>query len=218
MQMEILPRALDFKHTQENYRKVAWFYDLWSRLTESKAAALMLQLADIHDGEDILEVACGTGVVFEQIVRQNPSGTNIGIDLSPAMLAKARKRLAKTGRHNYVLQEGNALHLDFSEASFDLVVNNFMIDLMPEDRFDQLAAEFYRVIRPGGRLAITTFGFGKNRINKIWYYTAKYFPDLLTGCRPVSFKDPLIKAGFSIEKSAQISQNTFPAEILLARK
>ncbi len=218
MQMEILPRALDFKHTQEKYRKVAWFYDLWSWLTESKAAALMLQLADIHDGEDILEVACGTGVVFEQIVRQNPSGTNIGIDLSPAMLAKARKRLAKTGRHNYVLQEGNALHLDFSEASFDLVVNNFMIDLMPEDRFDQLAAEFYRVIRPGGRLAITTFGFGKNRINKIWYYTAKYFPDLLTGCRPVSFKDPLIKAGFSIEKSAQISQNTFPAEILLARK
>jgi len=47
---------------------------------------------------------------------------------------------------------------------------------------------------------------------------AQRFPDLLTGCRPVSFKKNLIRAGFAIEKDLEISQNTFPSEIIKARK
>ena len=43
-------------------------------------------------------------------------------------------------------------------------------------------------------------------------------PDLLTGCRPVSFKENLLKAGFKIEKSIEISQNTFPSEVIKAIK
>jgi len=48
-----------------------------------------MYLIEFKDGKTILEVACGTGVVFEQIVRRNPNGRNLGIDLSPDMLAKA---------------------------------------------------------------------------------------------------------------------------------
>ena len=47
---------------------------------------------------------------------------------------------------------------------------------------------------------------------------AKKFPDLLTGCRPVSFKENLVKAGFRIEKHLEVSQNTFPSEIIKAIK
>ncbi len=54
--------------------------------------------------------------------------------------------------------------------------------------------------------------------NKFWLWVAQKIPYLLTGCRPVSFKENLIKAGFTIEKSVEISQNTFPSEVIKAKK
>jgi len=216
--MEVLKRKLETNKTKTDYSKVVWFYDFWSWLTESKAGRSVIKFSEIKDGETILEVACGTGIVFEQIVKQNPNGENIGIDLSPDMLNKAKKRLKKLKSNHYEFREGDVLKLDFNDNSCDLVVNNFMVDLMPFATFDKIAEEFYRVTKPDGRVVISTFSFGKKKINKFWFWVAKKFPDILTGCRPVSFKENLVKAGFEIEKSIEISQNTFPSEIIKARK
>ena len=60
------------------YRKVAWVYDLWSGLTESKARRRCLEVAVIKDGESVLEVAVGTGILFEKLLRLNPTGRNEG--------------------------------------------------------------------------------------------------------------------------------------------
>ncbi len=216
--MEVLNRKLDKKNTISSYKKVVWFYDFWSWLTESKAAKYVIELADINNGQTILEVACGTGVVFEKIVNRNPDGKNIGIDLSPHMLEKAKQRLKTNKSVNFELKEGDALQLDFADKTFDTLINNFMVDLMPADTFDKIAAEFYRVTKPNGKIIISTFSFGKKKVNKFWLWIAKKFPALLTGCRPVSFKETLTKAGFKIEKDIEISQNTFPSEIIKARK
>jgi ubiquinone/menaquinone biosynthesis C-methylase UbiE len=212
--METLNRELDRVKTRSDYKKIVWFYDFWSWLTESKAAKKVIEFSAIKSGENILEVACGTGIVFEQIVSKNPDGKNTGIDLSPDMLKKAKGRLKKLENASYELKEGDALNLDFQDNFFDIVVNNFMVDLMPVDMFDKVANEFYRVTKPGGILVVSTFSFGKKKVNKIWQWVAKRFPDLLTGCRPVSFKKYLISAGFEIERNIEISQNTFPSEII----
>jgi len=216
--MEILERKIETTKTKTDYSKVVWFYNFWSWLTESKAARYVIKFSEIKDRETILEVACGTGIVFEKIVKQNPNGKNIGMDLSPDMLNKAKKRLKKLKSGNYELREGDVLNLDFNDNRFDLVVNNFMVDLMPSETFDKLAEEFYRVTKPGGRVVISTFSFGQKKINRFWFWIAKKFPDILTGCRPVSFKENLVNAEFKIEKSIEISQNTFPSEIIKARK
>ena len=89
--MDTLPRTFKTKSVQKAYSQVAWTYNLWSRLTESKAAEKVFELAEIQNGENILEVAVGTGIVFEEIVKCNPDGKNVGMDLSPGMLAKAIK-------------------------------------------------------------------------------------------------------------------------------
>lgn len=215
--MEVLPRTLDKDNTRKSYKKVVWFYNFWSWLTESKAAKEVLKLAAIEDGSTVLEIACGTGVVMEQIVRCNPSGINIGMDLSPDMLGKAHKRLAKLAG-NFQLIEGDVFNHGIDSDSADILINNFMVDLMPENTFDDIAKEFYRLLKPDGVLIISTFSFGTKRIHRMWYWIAKHFPGVLTGCRPVSFKEYLISVGFTIESDIEISQNTFPSEVIKARK
>jgi ubiquinone/menaquinone biosynthesis C-methylase UbiE len=216
--MNILYRKLDTQNTIKSFRKVARFYDAWSSLTESKAARYVLEFADIKNGDFVLEVACGTGVVFEQIVRKNPSGKNVGIDLSPDMLLRAKKRLKKIPGAAFELKEADVLNLGFGNNTFDILINNFMVDLMPVDRFDTIAEEFYRITKPNGTAVVSTFSFGKKKINKLWVWIAGNYPDILTGCRPVSFKEYLEKAGFRIDRNIEISQNTFPSEVIKAVK
>jgi ubiquinone/menaquinone biosynthesis C-methylase UbiE len=56
------------------YRRIAPSYDAWGWLTESKARKRCLELAAIRDGEDVLEVAVGTGLAFREILESNPTG------------------------------------------------------------------------------------------------------------------------------------------------
>lgn len=216
--MKVLERKFDETKTKKEFKKVLRFYDLWVWLTERKAAQKVLQLTDIKNGIAILDVACGTGKMLEKVVKLNPDGKNIGIDLSPDMLTKAKKKLNKLHKGNFELQEGNVMNLDFPESSFDILVNNYMVDLMPTESFDKIADEFFRVLKPNGIIVISTFSFGTKKIHRFWYWVAKKFPDLLTGCRPVSIKENLVNAGFEIEKTIEISQNTFPSKIIKARK
>lgn len=215
--METLERTLNREKTKTSFKDVVWIYDFWGRLTESRATRKVIELAAVEDGKKVLEMACGTGVVFEQIVRKNPNGVNVGLDLSPSMLDKAKERLSKING-NFELKEGDALQIPYPDNSFDILVNNFMVDLMPVELFDKVAAEFYRVLKPGGAIAISTFSFGKKKVNRFWLWLARHFPDLLTGCRPVSFGAHLLNAGFKIEEDLEISQTTFPSEVIRARK
>jgi ubiquinone/menaquinone biosynthesis C-methylase UbiE len=216
--MKLLERKFNESKTKKGFKKVLWIYDFWGKLTETKAAQNVLKLAGINNGDDILDVACGTGEMLEKIIILNPDGNNIGVDLSPEMITKAREKLDTLSKGNFELREGNALNLDFSENSFDILINSYMVDLMPLETFDKIASEFFRVLRPNGIIVISTFSFGTKKIHRFWYWVAKKFPDLLTGCRPVSFKNYLIKAGFKTEREMEISQNTFPTKIIKARK
>jgi len=62
------------------YDKLSGIYDVWGMLTESRARAWALELAAVEDGQDVLEVAVGTGLAFYEIVKLNPHGRNIGIE------------------------------------------------------------------------------------------------------------------------------------------
>ena len=215
--MKVLTRTLDEEQTIREFKKVLWVYDFWGRFTESKAAGKVLELADITNGDAVLDVACGTGEMLEKVVALNPDGENAGVDLSPDMLAKATKKLSKTG-NKVDLKENSAMKLDFSDHRFDVLINNYMVDLLPVDTFGTIANEFFRVLKPGGKVVMSTFSFGTRKVHRFWFWVAKHFPALLTGCRPVSFKKYLEKAGFTIEQDIEISQNTFSSQVLLAVK
>jgi ubiquinone/menaquinone biosynthesis C-methylase UbiE len=214
----ILERHPDESDVVDAYSRVAPLYNVWSYLTESKAAQKVVELAEIRDGQRILEVALGTGLLFARILRLNRTGETFGVDLSPAMIAKAKKHLEGISGEHCHLQIANAYHLPFDSNAFDLLINNFMLDLLPEEDFTVVLREFHRVVKPGGLLVVSTMSFGKKWYNAIWYRVAKHFPQLLTGCRPVEIRRYLEKTGFELLQSVRVSQNTFPSEIVKARK
>jgi len=198
------------------YRNIAPAYDLWAWLTETKARNRCLELAAIQNGEDVLEVAVGTGLAFEKILSVNPSGTNEGIDLTEAMLTRAEKKAARSGSSNYRLKIGDAYDLDFPNARFDVLINNYMFDLLPEQDFLMVLKEFKRVLRPGGRLAMVNMTRGQRWYNGIWERIYRINPALLGGCRGVSLLPQIEECGFRQIRREYMSQLTFPSEIVCA--
>jgi ubiquinone/menaquinone biosynthesis C-methylase UbiE len=216
--MEVLERDFNTNKVKSNFAKVAPIYDVWALVTETKAGNRTIELCKICDGMNLLEVAVGTGALFRRLVQLNPSGTNTGIDLSHDMLGKTENKLKRRKLKNYTLLECNALDLELKDSSIDILVNNFMIDMLPVPYFDKVIAEFYRVLRPGGIVVISTFSYGYKNVHKFWHWIARNYPGMLLGCRPIDLKENLEKAGFLVEHEEQISQNTFPAKIISARK
>jgi ubiquinone/menaquinone biosynthesis C-methylase UbiE len=196
------------------YRKIAPSYDLWAWLTESKARNRCLDLAAIKDGELVLEVAVGTGLAFERILVANPSGRNEGIDLTEAMLIRAEKKAAKSGLDNYRLRVGDAYDLAFPDDSFDVLINNYMFDLLPQQDFRTVLEEFKRVLRPGGRLVMISMTKGERWYNGLWERIYRINPALLGGCRGVLLLPQLEACGFGQTRREYVSQLTFPSEIV----
>jgi ubiquinone/menaquinone biosynthesis C-methylase UbiE len=81
-----------------------------------------------------------------------PSGSVTGIDMTPEMLAKSRVNAAAMGLDNVTFIEADAERLPFDDNSFDVVISNGVIDLIPDK--DAVFSEIFRVLVPGGRIQI----------------------------------------------------------------
>jgi ubiquinone/menaquinone biosynthesis C-methylase UbiE len=211
------PVKLSKTQVRQRYAKLSGIYDFWGFLTESKAVKRALQLAKIRNGESILEVAVGTGSAFMHIVSMNERGRNEGVDLSPEMLARAKKRL-KNHPRNYSLKVADAYSLPYVDETFDLVFNSYMFDLLPEGDFSRVLQEFKRVLRPGGRIVITSMTQGRSWYSRMWDRLVRRYPNILEGCRPISLEDDAKQAGYENIRIEYISQFSFPSLVLYAEK
>jgi arsenite methyltransferase len=111
------------------------------------------ELGNLALGERVLDLGSGAGtdsLVAAQMVGHE--GRVTGIDMTPEMLAKARAAAAEMGARNVEFVEGEVERLPFDDASFDVVISNGVIDLIPDK--DAVFSEIARVLRPGGRLQI----------------------------------------------------------------
>ena len=110
-------------------------------------------LGRLSPGERVLDLGSGAGtdsLVAAQMLGE--SGRVTGIDMTPEMLAKARAAAAELGAANVEFVEGEAERLPFPDESFDVVISNGVIDLIPDK--DAVFAELFRVLAPGGHIQI----------------------------------------------------------------
>lgn len=129
-----------------------------SRVPEASAGSFAgvanpFALGELEPGRTVLDLGCGAGtdlLIAAQMV--GPAGRVIGIDMTPAMLDRARESAVEMGLANIELHESLIETLPVADASVDVVISNGVIDLVPDK--DAVFAEIDRVLRPGGRLQI----------------------------------------------------------------
>ena len=108
---------------------------------------------DLAPGETVVDLGCGAG--FDTVLAAQMVGTEgwvIGVDMTPAMLQKARRNAEGLGLRNVDLREGYLEELPIADTTADVVISNGVMNLCPDKAM--VLAEAFRVLKPGGRLQI----------------------------------------------------------------
>ena len=173
---------------------VAWLYDIFADGINRKAnRALCAAVGElISPADDVLECACGTGLLTTVIAPRCKRLT--ATDFSAAMLRRAKKKCAKFG--NVQLAQADILHLDYPDESFDAVVAANVIHLLDEPY--RALQELERVCRPGGRLIIPTYmnRTDKGTTNRVSGAIGKAGADFKREFTPDTYRQFFAEAGY----------------------
>ncbi len=113
-----------------------------------------LARGEVHDGDTILDLGSGGGIdVFRASKLVGEKGKVIGLDATPEMIFRARETAKKHGYQNVEFRLGEIEHMPLESNSVDLVISNCVLNLVPDKRL--AFNEIYRVLRTGGRIAIS---------------------------------------------------------------
>lgn len=205
------------------YNRRSWVYSKTVAQMEWPYHLAALEMANIKAGEKILEVAVGPGLTITELARRVGKETSIhGVDTSTGMLALARQNLAAHGFSNFDLKEADSRQLPFEENTFDLLYNGYMLDLIPERDMPGILSEFYRVLKPGGRMVLLNMSKRNEtvRTSREFLYSilpAKFVLYFLGGCRPVLMEGMTKDTGFDSIKRTYL-EGKFPSEVVVAVK
>src|SRR5262249_52961718 len=113
-----------------------------------------LALADVREGQTVLDLGSGAGIDLILAARAvGARGRAIGVEMTPAMARRARRNLAAAGLANAEVREGIIEDLPVAEASVDWVISNCVVSLSPEK--DRVFREVARVLKPGGAMLVS---------------------------------------------------------------
>jgi ubiquinone/menaquinone biosynthesis C-methylase UbiE len=167
------------------YNAASDFYDhkatsFWDRFGRKTVERLHMRA-----GAQVLDVCCGAGAsAIPAAEKVGPAGLVLGVDLAENLLELARAKARSRGLDNVEFRVGDLLELSFADGEFDSVVCVFGIFFAPD--MPAAARTLWKLVRPGGQLAITTWGAGlfEPANTVFWESVREVRPDLYKGFNP----------------------------------
>lgn len=169
-------------------------------------------LASIKKGETILDLGSGAGFdCFLAAQKTGETGKVIGVDITPEMVAQAKKNAQKGGYKNVEFKIGEIEYLPIESSSIDLIISNCVINL--SNQKEQVFKEAFRVVKPNGRMMISDIILLKELPDYVKNSVEGHIACLAGAVRKDDYLDAIQKAGFTdirIDKEAP-----FPIELML---
>ena len=138
------------------FSRAASTYDSYGPRFFVQLGQRLVETSQITPGANVLDVASGRGaVLFAAADQVGPAGRAVGIDLADNMVRETTAEIERTGRQNVELLQMSADQLDFPDATFDGVLCGFALWFFPQPH--HTLDEFFRVLKPGGRVGLTTW-------------------------------------------------------------
>ena len=153
-------------------------------------------LAELKPGEVVLDLGSGGGIdVLLSAKRVGPSGKAFGLDMTDEMLALARENQQKSGLTNVEFLKGDIERVPLPDNSVDVIISNCVINLSSDK--DRVIAEAFRVLKPGGRFAVSDVVVRGNDIPEAVRSSMELWVGCVAGAlEEGSYREKLAKAGF----------------------
>src|SRR5215472_7524290 len=124
----------------------------WARI-----GSRTVELLALPSGAKVLDVGCGTGAsAIPAAITVGPTGHVVGVDLADQLLHRAREKARQRNLSNVEFRQADMEELGYRDGNFEAVVSVFSVFFVPD--MTKQVAELWRMVRPGGQLAITTWG------------------------------------------------------------
>lgn len=185
---------------------------------EREAKQRGIHLLDIRPGHAVLNAGAGTGKDHVGLLdATGPDGRVVAVDLSFNML-----RLGREDASCAAYCQANVETLPFAGGRFDRILATYLIDLLPTTVIAPVLAEFRRLLRPGGRLALVSLTEGVDTVSRAivraWKATFALHPLACGGCRPVQLLPWVEAAGLTLAHHEIVVQLGVPSEIVVAER
>jgi arsenite methyltransferase len=151
--------------------------------------------AHLRPGEVVVDLGSGGGLdVFLAAGKVGPAGKSIGIDMTEAMIARARANAEAGGYTNVEFHQANIDQLPLLDESVDCVISNCVLNLAPDK--PAVFREIFRVLKPGGRLAVSDIALKGELPEAVAKSLAAYVGCISGAIRIEDYRSELVKAGF----------------------
>jgi ubiquinone/menaquinone biosynthesis C-methylase UbiE len=217
-QSDTLPFTIS-ERTRRVYDRLAMVYPASTFLFHAKAHRKALVESGIADGMKVLEVATGSGEMFRQLVKANPNGSTVGLDLSPNMAARTQRIVrTKYPEARTQCKAVDARYMPFRDGEFDAVVCCYLLELLSCDDIARTLAEFHRILHHRGTLTLVTIGQNVAFFNQLYKVAGKLAPAFWGRQVERAVPELIESLDFRITSDHLVRQSGYPSRVLTARK
>lgn len=197
--LRFLRRARTTTEIRKLYSSMAWLYefdDAITLFTKKVIRRTILEEARLQDGQQILEIASGTGEMTRLISRPLSKGNLVCLDLSIGTLIRGKRKIEREGlseRVDFVI--GNGEQTPFRDGLFDTVICCYALDTVEHPEL--VVREIYRLLRDGGRFSVGFKGSAKGILSTVDKLVWEPYLRLVWNCGAVDIDRSFSDAGFS---------------------